>query len=179
MAEEIKKNYVTGLTLYFCRFIQSNSNVMLSNPATNEVWGTGGRTADNYHVDMTEEGDSGHYTGTFNTGGAIAAGVYHVVVYYQTGVNPADSPTDVAIGEGEIYWDGTAEINIYTLSESDVAAIVAKLPDDYIMGSSVTTSMDDEINAIKANLGQVHTVDDESPGAGGGGGGASGIAEGC
>ena len=62
----------------------------------------------------------------------------------------------------------------------DTDEIQGKLPDDYIMGSSVTTSMDDEINAIVANLGQVHTTEDESPGGGSGGASTtSGIAEGC
>ena len=163
MAEEIKYNYDTGETLYFCRFLQSNSNVMLSNPATNEVWGTGGRDADAYDVAMTEEGGSGHYTGTFATGGAISAGTYHIVVYGQAGTSPADS--DAALAQGEISWDGTAEVNLYAVYV-DTNEIQGKLPDDYIMGSSVTTSMDDEINAIVANLGQVHTTEDESPGGG-------------
>lgn len=60
---------------------------------------------------------------------------------------------------------------------ADTNEIQGKLPDDYIMGSSVTTSMDDEIDAIIAITGQVHTVDDETPG--GGTAGTSGIAEGC
>ena len=178
MADEITKNYVTGLTLYFCRF-KASGNVFLTDAATDEVWGTSG-DADFYDAPMVEEAaGSGHYKGSFASGGtAIAAGVYGITVYYQTGANPANSPTDVAIGEGEIYWDGTAEINIYTTS-ADVDLIVAKLPDDYIMGSSVTTSMDDEIDAIVANLGQVHTTEDESPGGTIGASGTSGIAEGC
>ena len=170
MAEEVKHNHVTGKTLYFCRFLQSNSNVMLANPATNEVWGTGGRIADHYDVQMSEEGGSGHYTGDFASGGTIGAGTYYVAVYNQAGGSPVDS--DVAIAQGAIYWSGTAELDLYT--------ILAKLPDEFIMGSSVQDSMDDEINAIVANLGQVHTVEDESPGGGGGAPSTtSGIAEGC
>jgi hypothetical protein len=151
MADEITKNYVTGLTLYFCRF-KASGNVFLTDAATDEVWGTSG-DADFYDAPMVEEAaGSGHYKGSFASGGtAIAAGVYGVTIYYQTGANPANSPTDVAIGEGEIYWDGTAEINPYT-NESDIALIVAKLPDDYIMGSSVTTSKDDEIDNTLAGI---------------------------
>ncbi len=143
MANEITHNAVTGLTLYFCRF-QQDGDVFLSNPATDEVWGTGGRTAADYDVAMTEEDASGHYKGTFATGGAIAAGVYQVTVFRQTGAGPANSPTDVAIAQGEIYWDGTAESTLQT--------IINKLPDDYIMGSSVTTSMNDEIDDVKAGI---------------------------
>jgi hypothetical protein len=122
MTEEVKHNHVTGKTLYFCRFIQSNSNVMLANPATNEVWGTGGRDADDYDVQMSEEGGSGHYTGDFASGGAIAAGTYTIAVYNQAGASPADS--DVVIAQGEIYWDGTAEINLYTM-DADLVTIIA------------------------------------------------------
>jgi hypothetical protein len=168
MAEEIKHNFGTGNTLYACRFL-SNSNVMLSNPATNEVWGTGARTADDYDVAMTEEGGSGHYTGDFASGGTISAGVYHIVVYHQLGANPADS--DPALAQGDIYWNGTAEETLQTIFD--------KLPDNYIMGSSDAEDHDDEIDAIVANLGQVHTVEDESPGAGGSAATTSGIAEGC
>ena len=169
MAEEVKHNYTTGLTLYFCRFIQSNSNVMLANPATNEVWGTDGRDADDYDVQMSEEGGSGHYTGDFASGGSIGVGVYHIAVYNQAGGSPVDS--DIPLAQGEIDWNGSAEETLQT--------ILVKLPDDFIMGSSVQTSMDDEINSILANLGQVHTVEDESPSGGGGAGTTSGIAEGC
>lgn len=166
MAEEVKHNFVTGKTLYFCRFLLSNSNVMLANPATNEVWGTGARDADDYDVAMSEEGGSGHYTGDFASGGSIGAGTYHIVVYNRlTGV-PIDS--DPALAQGEIYWNGTAEETLQTIFD--------KLPDDFIMGSSVTDSMDDEINAVVQDLGQVKTIEDESPG-GGSPGRTSGIAE--
>ena len=112
MAEEVKHNHVTGMTLYFCRFLQSNSNVMLANPATNEVWGTGGRIADQYDVQMSEEGGSGHYTGDFASGGAIGAGTYSIAVYNQAGVSPVDS--DIPLAQGEIYWNGDREIDGYS-----------------------------------------------------------------
>ena len=166
MAEEVKHNFVTGKTLYFCRFLLSNSNVMLADPATNEVWGTGARDADDYDVAMAEEGGSGHYTGDFASGGTIAAGTYHIVVYNRLTGTPIDS--DPALAQGEIYWNGTAEETLQT--------ILDKLPDEFIMGSSVTDSMDDEINAAVADLGQVKTIEDESPG-GGAPGRTSGIAE--
>lgn len=171
MAEEVKHNFGTGKTLYACRFILSNSNVMLADPATNEVWGTDGRDADAYDVQMSEEGGSGHYTCDFASGGSIGAGTYHVVVYNQAGGSPVDS--DAALAQGQIYWNGSAE--------ETLQAILDKLPDNFIMGSSDTEDHDDEIDAIVANLGQVHTNEDESPGGGGGGAPAStsGIAEGC
>ena len=157
MAEEVKHNFGTGKNLYFCRFLLSNSNVMLANPATNEVWGTGARDADDYDVAMSEEGGSGHYTGDFASGGAIGSGTYHIVVYNRATGVPIDS--DAALAQGEIYWNGTTEETLQT--------ILDKLPDEFIMGSSVADSMDDEINASVQGLGQVKTIEDESPGGGG------------
>ncbi len=50
--------------------------------------------------------------GTFDT--SIATGVYRVTVFLQTGGSPVDS--DIPIAQGEIYWDGTAELNPFTLN---------------------------------------------------------------
>ena len=47
MANEITHNAVTGLTLYFCMF-QQDGDVFLTGGASDEVWGTGGRDADDY-----------------------------------------------------------------------------------------------------------------------------------
>ena len=121
MANEIFHNHATGATLYFCAF-QLDGNVFLSGGASDEVWGTGGRDADDYDETMTEDGAGGHYVGTFDT--SIAAGVYRVTVYLQTGANPAD--TDRPLGQGVMYWDGTAELNPFTLNtqiEDDVIGV--------------------------------------------------------
>jgi len=120
MSDEITVDYTTGLTLYFHRFL-SNGNVFLTDAATNEVYGTGASDADTYDAPMVEEAaGSAHYKGSFASGGtAIASGVYQVCVKIQTGGSPADSPTDVPIFRGEIYWNGTAEINLHTLTGAD------------------------------------------------------------
>lgn len=113
MANEIHHDHTTGSTLYFCAF-QPDGNVFLTGGASDEVWGTGGRDADDYDETMTEDGDGGHFVGSFDN--SIAAGVYQVAVYLQAGGSPAD--TDTALARGEIYWDGSAEINILTLDTS-------------------------------------------------------------
>ncbi len=111
MADEIHHNYTTGSTLYFCAF-QPDGNVFLTGGASDEVWGTGGRTAAQYDEAMTEDGVGGHYVGTFDT--SIALGSYHITVYLQAAGAPAD--TDRVLGQGEIYWDGVAEETIHTLN---------------------------------------------------------------
>lgn len=109
MAEEIHHNFVTGNNLYTCRW-QQNGNVFLTDGASDEVWGTDGRDADDYDVAMSEEDASGHYTADLDIS---VAGVYHISVYLRAGANPADS--DVALAQGEINWDGSNEITLSTI----------------------------------------------------------------
>lgn len=109
---EIWCDTTTGLSLYACRFANTGE-VLLTDGSDQESWGAGGNDADDYDVAMTEIGSSGHYVAHFDEAGNIAAGVYPVVVYLQAGANPADA--DTAIANGVVHWDGTAEINLYTI----------------------------------------------------------------
>jgi hypothetical protein len=149
MADEFTINSINGLTFYGVRW-QTNGNVFLTDGSSDETWGTGGRDADDYDVQMTEEDASGHYIADFDASGNITtAGLYKVAVFRQAGANPADVPTDVPVFQGEIEWDGSAEVTLRTITGA---------------------------------IGQVHTVEDESPGGGAGGGApatTSGITEGC
>ena len=104
MSNEIAHNFEPGETLYSCRF-QLNGDVFLANGASDEVWGTAGRDADDYDVAMTEKGSSGHYVGNFDPSSNIAAGIYRVVVYRQAGGSPVDA--DVALAQGVGEWNGT------------------------------------------------------------------------
>ena len=120
MSDEITHNAPTGLTLYACRF-QPNGDVFLTNGASDEVWGTGARDADDYDVALTEEDSSGHYKGDFDTSANITtAAAYPVTVYRQLGGSPADS--DPAQSQGVMNWDGTAEITLVTL-DADIASL--------------------------------------------------------
>lgn len=117
MANEISFDADTGLTFFACRF-QLDGDVFLTDGASDEVWGTGGRDADDYDIPVTESGSSGHYVGGFDPGGNIALGRYKVVVYEQAGVNPDDSDLP-AREKGEILWSGTSEI-----FDSDLLGII-------------------------------------------------------
>ena len=113
MAGEVSHNTITGETLYFCRW-KLDGNVFLSDGATDEVWGTGGRGADDYDVAMAENAPDGHYAGDFASAGVIELGIYKVSVFVQAGGSPANS--DLAIAQGEISWSGDSEITPGTLS---------------------------------------------------------------
>lgn len=103
----------TGETLYSCRWT-ADGDVLLSDGSAAEVWGTGGRTASSYAVEMFEDAPSGHYVGDFDPDGNIGIGLYKVVVFSQAGDNPQNS--DMAIGRGEMDWNGSSEITHGVLS---------------------------------------------------------------
>ena len=109
MSNEIGHNYTPGMTLYACRF-QLTGNVFLTNGASDEVWGTGGRDADDYDVTMIESGNSGHYIGDFDTSGNITEGVYRVAIYLKIGASPLYA--DRVIGQGVASWDGLEMITV-------------------------------------------------------------------
>ncbi len=115
MANELVHDWATGATLYAARF-QLNGDVFITDGSSDELWGAGVNDADIYDVTMPEKGSSGHYVGDFDTSGNISAGVYRVTVYLQATGVPLDS--DIPIARGQGYWDGTAEINIFTLDTS-------------------------------------------------------------
>lgn len=128
---EIVHDAEPGQTLYAVRWLFSR-NVLLTDGASDEVWGTDGRDADDYDVTMTETtvGESGHYVGNFDTSGNITEGVYQVAVFIQAGGSPANS--DLRDARGQMYWNGTEEENIATIG--------------------------DQIDTIKPSINQVHNV---------------------
>ncbi len=87
---EIAAPYTSGQTLYMTRY-QPNGDVFLSDGLSDEVWGTGGRDADDYDVSLSEAGSSGHYVANFDTLENIGAGSYKFDIFLQTGGSPADS----------------------------------------------------------------------------------------
>ncbi len=104
MANEIHVNYTSGNTLY--GIVRNGAgNVWYIADQAFEAWGTGGRTADDYDISLTDKSGS-LYVGSFDT--SIPTGRYSVQIFLQAGANPADGDTFVA-GE-EIVWSGTGAI---------------------------------------------------------------------
>jgi hypothetical protein len=108
MANEIHADYKTGEILYATRF-QPDGNVFITDGSADQVWSD----PTLYNVPMTENGNGGHYEGDFDTLENIGAGVYQITVFLQTGGSPSNG--DPQLYKGEIYWDGVAEITIFTL----------------------------------------------------------------
>ena len=146
MANEIWHSYDEAYDLYALIWRQTDDKVYDAGSGEFDTYTDA--DIDDYDIPLANLADSDYHSVDFPV---IAAGVYHVQVLHQIGVIDADA--DIVVAQGEIYWDGTAEMNI--------------------------TTLDTLLDAIVANLGQVHTVEDESPGGTIGASGTSGIAEGC
>ncbi len=104
MANEMHVDYASGNTLYaVVRNIAGDVWYIAGHVF--EIWGTAGRTADDYDITLTDRGGS-RYVGDFDAN--IPAGRYSVQTFLQGGANPADSDTFVA--NEQIVWSGTGRI---------------------------------------------------------------------
>ncbi len=125
MANEIWNSFEEGNTLYALIWRKSDDKVydVVAGSNTFEVYVEA--NIDNYDTVLTNQGDgvggfSNYYTADFPSD--ITAGVYRVQIYQQVG-GSISADDDIEIAQGEIYWDGTAEIDIFTLDttiEDDV-----------------------------------------------------------
>ncbi len=104
MANEIHVHYASGNTLY--AVVRNGAGDVWYVTGQNfEVWGTSGRAADDYDINLTDKSGS-KYVGDFDSN--IPAGRYSVQVFLQDGANPADGDTIVA--SEEILWSGTGKV---------------------------------------------------------------------
>lgn len=104
MANEIHIDYSSGNTLYaVVRNIAGQ--VWYAGGQVFETWGTGGRTADDYDISLTDK-EGSRYVGDFDSN--IPSGRYSVQAFLQAGANPADS--DNLVGRNEIIWSGTGKV---------------------------------------------------------------------
>jgi hypothetical protein len=64
---------------------------------------------------MTENAPDGHYIADFDPSANITTeAVYKVAVFLQEGGTPVDG--DFALSQGEIYWNGTSEDTLISIS---------------------------------------------------------------
>ena len=146
MANEIYHNYDEGNTLYAVVHKKADDKVFDENDGgdTFEAWSDA--NVGNYDIPMTDH-DGDYYSVDFPA--AIAtAGVYRVTIFKQAAGSP-HADNDLSIAQGEIYWDGTAEISIYTGSV-DLTDIETKIDtidsnvDDLIVDQNKVLNVIDE-----------------------------------
>lgn len=84
-----------------------------------EVWNDA--SIEDFAIAMTDH-DGDYYSVDFPSQ-VVTAGVYRVTVFKQVGGVP-HADNDKAIGEGEIYWDGSAEVDLFTVNTTIVDDVV-------------------------------------------------------
>ncbi len=104
MANEIHVDYAPGNTLYAVVRNGAGDVWCVAGQAF-EAWGTGGRDADDYDINLVDKSGS-MYVGNFDN--SIPTGRYSVQVFLQAGANPADGDTFVA--GSEVVWSGTGRV---------------------------------------------------------------------
>lgn len=151
MAGEVIHSSDDADTLYFLVYRPSDGYIYDEGDAAFEAVGTwnDARVGECDNA-MTAYGDT--HIGNFPT---VAAGVYFVQVRLQAGANP--DTDDRLVGQGIIYWDGSAEVSIFALNTQIGAVIPAGYVGDYRVDDTVyfvwrtkaTPSVDGTIRVYK------------------------------
>ena len=140
MANEIYHNFDEGNTLYAIVHKKTNDQVFDQADGGNTFEAWQDANVGNYDVAMTDH-DGDYYSVDFPTV-IITAGVYRVTIFNQVAGSP-HADNDTSIAQGEIYWDGTAEIDTFTLDTT--------INDDVIGADSDTLeTLSDELDALSA-----------------------------
>jgi hypothetical protein len=113
VSNEIYMTYDEGNTLYALIWRKSDDLVWNNTDSTFDTYTD--VDIDKYDVVLTQQVDSDYYSVDFPAA-ITGEGVYRVQVMLQPGVIDADA--DFGIAQGEISWDGTAEIDIFTIDNS-------------------------------------------------------------
>ncbi len=113
MSNEIWHFYDEASTLYALVWRKTDDKVWNN---TDSQWDTY-TDADilKYDIPLTNQVDSDYHSADFPS--AIANGVYRVQVMLQVG-GAVHADNDIPIAQGEIFWDGSQEISIFTEQES-------------------------------------------------------------
>lgn len=146
MANEIWHTFDEARTLYGLIFRKTDDKVWNDTDSQFDTY----TDADilKYDIPLTNHADSDYHTADFPS--AITSGVYRVQIMEQIG-GGIDADADIGAAQGEIYWDGTAEINIFTLDTS--------INDDVIGADGDTLeSLSDQLDDLSAEDSKVLNV---------------------
>ena len=144
MSNELNLNFPGDYTLYA---VLLNSVSDVYNTSSEDFETPQDANWASYVISLTESENTEFYRGDMP---GVGGGIYSYVVREQEGGSPA--VTDPHVGWGQIHWDGSVEIPMNTVLV-DTNEIQGKLPTNNIMGSSVKTDKDDDIDAILADTG--------------------------
>ncbi len=110
---EIWHSYDEAGTLYALIWRQSDDKVWNDTDSQFDTY----TDADilKYDIPLTNHVDSDYHSADFPS--AIADGVYRVQVMLRIG-GAIDADADLPVAQGEIYWDGSAEVNTLTEAHS-------------------------------------------------------------
>lgn len=113
MANEIWCTYEEGLVLYALIWRKTDDKVYDVVAAANTFDTYTDADIDTYDLVLANIVDSDYYSVDFPT--SITTGVYRVQIMRRIG-GAIDADADVGVFQGEIYWDGTAEVTPSTLN---------------------------------------------------------------
>lgn len=104
-----------------------------------------------YDIPLSNQVDSDYHSADFPS--AINSGVFRVQIMEQIG-GSIDADIDIAVAQGELYWDGSVEIDLFTLN--------TKI-DDEIIGDDGDTleSLSDQLDTLQGSQSRVLNVYDE------------------
>ncbi len=136
MANEIWHTFEEGSTLYAIIWRKTDDKVWNNTDSQFDTYTDA--DIDKYDVVLANQVDSDYYSVDFPS--AIGAGVYRIQIMKQVG-GSIDADADIGVAQGEIYWDGTAEIDIFTLDTTI---------NDNVIGTDGDTleSLSDQIDAL-------------------------------
>lgn len=112
MANEIWHSYDEAETLYALIWRKTDDKIYDAVVGSNTFDTYTDVDIDDYDVVLTNHVDSDYHSVDFPSD--ISAGVYRVQVMLQVG-GSIDADADKCVGQGEMYWDGSAEMSIHTL----------------------------------------------------------------
>ena len=113
MANEIYHSFDEADTLYALIWRKSDDKVWNNTDSQFDTYTDA--DIDKYDIPLANQVDSDYHSVDFPA--AIALGTYRVQVMHQVG-GGIDADADIAVAQGEIFWDGAAEINVFSEQES-------------------------------------------------------------
>ena len=148
MANEIWHSYDETKTLYALIWRQTDDKVYDAVAAANTFDTYTDADIDDYDIPLTNHADSDYHSVDFPSD--ITVGVYRVQVFEQVG-GSIDADDDIVVAHGEIYWDGSAELNMSSLD--------TKI-DDEVIGADGDTHEDlsDQLDGLSAEDSKVLNV---------------------